>query len=98
MHRGHTKLPTEAIQLNGSDLEALDDDQKKFMNTMYEHRVNNSTIASIMNSISGKGDHFVPKTLYHYHMKQKSENLINKASGITSRMTDAQKTLKYLEQ
>ena len=93
IHQGHSYIPPDAISRGEND---LDDNDKSFVEMMYEHRVRNSTIGNILQSMNGKeSGQFIQKAIYY--MNKKTEDMLNIAEGITADMTDAQKTLKKLE-
>lgn len=91
-HIRHSCLPPDAIIRSGRD---LDEDEHAFIGSLCEHRVRNSTITKILQTMKGKdGGHLFP---CQSTVCTKNEKMINIAKGITANMSDAQKTLKQLE-
>ena len=85
--------PTQVVEKNEKDLSEV---ELRYLDFLYEERVSPSQISRILTKMKGiEYGSFLPKTIYN--MNTKSWKMFDLAKGITSKMTDAEKTLKQLE-
>jgi hypothetical protein len=92
-HEYHTYIPPEAISRSTAD---LDDQEQDFMNTLVNLHASHKLITQVFENLKGASfGTFLPKSIYY--MNQKSEQILDLAQGISSDMSDAQKTLKKLD-
>jgi len=93
LHKFHTFVPPEVIPRRLVD---LDDREAAFMNTLVNLHASHKLITRIFENLKGASfGTFLHKSIYY--MNRKSEELLGLAQGITSDMSDAQKTLKKLD-
>ena len=93
LHKFHTYVPPEVISRKVAD---LDDSEAAFLNTLVNLHASHKLITRVFENLKGASfGTFLPKSIYY--MNRKSEELLDLAQGITSDMSDAQKTLKKLD-
>lgn len=92
-HKNHPYLEASSIPRSEKD---LTDDDKVFLDILFNQRASNSMISRIFEQLKGRDfGTFIPKTIYN--MNAKSEKLLFLANGITPDMSDAEKCLRNLE-
>ena len=92
-HENHPYLEPSAIPRSEKD---LSDDDKVFLEILFNQRASNTMISRIFEQLKGREfGTFIPKTIYN--MNAKSQKLLDIANGITPDMSDAEKCLKHLE-
>ena len=92
-HSGHPFIPPSALSSSKKDLDSL---ESKLVHLLYDERVSPTQIARFLNGLKGEDKTcFLPKTIYN--MNNKTQKLLSLSQGITSKMTDAEVTLKKLE-
>ena len=92
-HENHPYLEPSAIPHSEND---LSDDDKVFLEILFNQRASNTMISRIFEQLKGREfGTFIPKTIYN--MNAKSQKLLDIANGITPDMSDAEKCLKHLE-
>ena len=93
-HTGHPPLPPSSVSLSSS---LLGTEKMEFYYSLYDSGVAPGHASDVMTSMCGKGTNgtFLPKTILN--MNAKTKRMRDLSQGITSDMSDAEKTLVYLE-
>ena len=88
-HTGHPYIPPNAICRSEKDIDA---DDKELLRMMYTHNAGKHLICKILERHGNDSGTFLPKTIYN--MNENSKKMIDLTNGITSSMSDAEKTLR----
>lgn len=87
-HTYHPRLPMKAIP---QSVGHLDESSHQLLHTLYDSNVESSTVSTVMENIHGEEDTFFPRMAF-YNFRTKYEALHGITQGITSDMSDVDKT------